>query len=92
MLTLHQNYRTDNAAVVRSRHLVLQTICTVSNYEYIWIWKFDMAGAVHFETRATGILSTTYIDKGKTSAYGAIVAPGVLAANRAHSALRLTGS
>lgn len=84
ILWKHTNYRTDNAAVVRSRHLVLQTICTVSNYEYIWIWKFDQAGAVHFETRATGCLSTCYIDKNKTSPYGNVVAPGVLAPNHQH--------
>lgn len=84
ILWKHTHYRTDTAAVTRSRHLVLQTICTVSNYEYIWIWKFDLAGGIHFETRATGILSTSYIDAGKQSDWGAVVNPGVLAPNHQH--------
>ena len=31
----HTNYRTGRAAVVRQRELVLQSIITVANYEYI---------------------------------------------------------
>jgi primary-amine oxidase len=33
----HTNYRTNVAAVVRARVLVLQTIITVANYEYIFV-------------------------------------------------------
>ena len=84
ILSKHTNYRTNVASVIRSRQLVFQIICTVSNYEYIWLWKFDQAGAIHHEMRATGILSTQYIDKGKVSPYGNIVSPGVLAANHQH--------
>lgn len=35
----HTNYRTERAAVVRSRELVLQSILTVSNYEYILMFS-----------------------------------------------------
>ena len=84
ILYKHTNYRTKNAAVVRSRQLHLQIICTISNYEYIWIWKFDQVGGLHHEMRATGILSTQYIDKDKTSPYGNLVGPGVLAVNHQH--------
>ncbi|PWN91042.1 copper amine oxidase [Acaromyces ingoldii] len=58
----HTNHRTGKASVVRKRQLQLQTIITVANYEYIFYWTFDQAGEVEFETRATGILSTTPID------------------------------
>ena len=41
-------------------------------------------GNVELETRATGILSTSLIDPGKTSEWGKVVSPGVLAANHQH--------
>ncbi|PWN38601.1 uncharacterized protein FA14DRAFT_167186 [Meira miltonrushii] len=80
----HTNYRTENSFITRDRQLVLQTIITVANYEYIFIWYFDQAGAIHFETRATGVLSVAAIDQGKVSPYGNVVAPGVLATNHQH--------
>lgn len=47
-------------------------------------WRFDQAGALHLELRATGILSTQHIDANKVSPYGTVVSPGVLAANHQH--------
>lgn len=41
-------------------------------------------GNMELETRATGILSTQLIDPGKTSKWGNVVSPGVLAANHQH--------
>jgi len=41
-------------------------------------------GTIEFETRATGILATSLIDAGKTSFWGNVVSPGVLAANHQH--------
>lgn len=80
----HTNYRTNRPAVVRSRILVIQTIITVANYEYIFAWKFDQSAGVHLETRATGILSTAAIMPGETSPYGNVVSPGVLGTNHQH--------
>lgn len=80
----HTNYRTDRAVLTRNRMLVVQQILTVANYEYIFAWQFDQAGAIHFETRATGILSTCMIDPGKVSEWGNVVSPGVLAQYHQH--------
>lgn len=80
----HTNMRTGNPSVVRSRNLVLQSIITVGNYEYIFAWVFQQNGNLELETRATGILSTHLIDQGKTSDWGCVVAPGVLAPNHQH--------
>ncbi len=80
----HTNYRTNNPYVVRRRTLVLQTIITVDNYEYIFLWHFDQTGAISFEVRATGVLSVSPIDAGKTSPYGNIVSRGVLGTNHQH--------
>ncbi|OCF40041.1 hypothetical protein I317_06179 [Kwoniella heveanensis CBS 569] len=80
----HTNFRTGKPAVTRSRILIIQTIITVANYEYVFAWKFDQAAGVHLETRATGILSTCAILPGETSPFGNVVSPGVLATNHQH--------
>ncbi|KAF2759945.1 hypothetical protein EJ05DRAFT_437265 [Pseudovirgaria hyperparasitica] len=80
----HTNYRTNRAAVARSRELVLQSIITVSNYEYILAFIFNQAGQMDYEVRATGILSTQPIDEGVTVPFGTVVHPGVLAVHHQH--------
>ncbi|ANB13134.1 putative peroxisomal copper amine oxidase [Sugiyamaella lignohabitans] len=84
ILWKHTNYRTEAAAVVRRRILVLQTILTVGNYEYIFAWHLDQAANIQLEIRATGIVSTQAIDHGKRSRYGTVVGPGVLATSHQH--------
>lgn len=83
----HTNYRTGRAAVVRSRELVVQSIITVSNYEYILMFVFNQAGEVTYEVRATGILSTQPIDYELDLVgvpFGTVVHPGVLAVHHQH--------
>ena len=70
--------------VTRSRELVLQSICTVSNYEYILAFIFGQSGEFHYEVRATGILSTSPIEQGLSVPWGTVVHPGVLAAHHQH--------
>lgn len=84
ILWKHTNPRTGNAVVTRSRVLVLQTIITVSNYEYIFLFYFGQDASIHYEVRATGILSTAPIDIGDKVPYGTTVAPGVLAPYHQH--------
>ena len=83
----HTNYRTGRAAVARNRELVLQSIITVSNYEYILAFMFNQAGEVTYEVRATGILSTSPIDHELDKVgvpFGTVVHPGVLAVHHQH--------
>lgn len=86
----HTNYRTGRAAVTRNRELVLQTIITVSNYEYILAYIFNQVGELTYEVRATGILSTQPIDhelcgeNGEGVPWGTVVHPGVLATHHQH--------
>ncbi|KIW99532.1 uncharacterized protein Z518_11271 [Rhinocladiella mackenziei CBS 650.93] len=80
----HTNFRTNRAVVTRSRELVVQFIITLANYEYIFAYKFDQAGGITVETRATGIVSVVNIDPGKVSPYGNVVSPGALAQNHQH--------
>jgi primary-amine oxidase len=84
ILWKHTNFRTNRAVVTRMRELVIQCIVTLANYEYILAFKLDQAGGITVETRATGIMSVVAIDEGKTSKYGAVVAPGILAQNHQH--------
>jgi primary-amine oxidase len=84
ILWKHTNFRTNRAVVTRNRELVVQFIVTLANYEYIFAYKLDLAGGITVETRATGIMSVVAIDEGKTSPYGAVVAPGILAQNHQH--------
>jgi len=80
----HSNYRTNRAAVARSRELVLQSILTVANYEYILAFIFNQAGEMHYEVRASGILSTQPIDEDLTVPWGTVVHPGVVAPHHQH--------
>lgn len=84
ILWKHTNFRTRNAVVARSRILVLQTIITVSNYEYIFAFHFGQDASINYEVRATGILSTCPTEVGANVPYGTVVAPGVLAPYHQH--------
>ena len=80
----HTNWRTGRAVVTRRRELVIQFIITLANYEYVFAYKFDQAGGIVVEARATGIVSVVNIDKGKTADWGNVVSPGALAQNHQH--------
>lgn len=84
ILLKHTNFRTGVGRVIRRRTLILQTILTVANYEYIFNWRFDQIGCVELEIKATGVISTQYIDPGKKSKWGTVVAPSVMAAGHQH--------
>lgn len=84
ILWKHTNHRTGNAAVARSRVLILQTIITVGNYEYIFAFQFHQDASINYEVRVTGILSTHPIELGDSVPYGTVVVPGVLAPYHQH--------
>jgi primary-amine oxidase len=84
ILWKHTNFRTGNAVVTRARVLVLQTIITVSNYEYIFAFHLGQDASLHYEVRATGIVSTAPIEVGDQVPYGTVVAPGVMAPYHQH--------
>ncbi|KAJ5832084.1 hypothetical protein N7474_000395 [Penicillium riverlandense] len=84
ILWKHTNFHTNNAVVTRSRVLVLQTIITVGNYEYIFAFQFTQDASINYEVRATGILSTAPINLDESVPYGTLVAPGVMAPYHQH--------
>ncbi|KAG9238006.1 putative copper amine oxidase [Amylocarpus encephaloides] len=80
----HTNTRTNDVSITRSRVLMLQTIITVGNYEYIFMWHLDQAAGLHYKIQATGILSTAPIDPGVTVPFGTNVNEGVMAPFHQH--------
>ncbi|KAL3444541.1 copper amine oxidase [Aspergillus insuetus] len=80
----HTNTLNGLVSIVRARVLVLQTIITVGNYEYIFAWHFDQAAGLHYQIQATGILSTVPIDHGVQVPWGTNVNEGVMAPNHQH--------
>jgi primary-amine oxidase len=80
----HTNSRTGAVSIVRSRVLVLQTIITVGNYEYVFMWHLDQAAGLHYKIQATGILSTAPIDSGVNVPWGTNVNEGVMAPFHQH--------
>lgn len=80
----HTNVRSGISSVIRNRQLVVQCTATVANYEYIFAFVLDQAANIHFEVRATGIVSTMPISQGVKVPWGTTVAPGVLAVNHQH--------
>lgn len=80
----HTNFRTGTSSVVRNRQLVVQCTATVANYEYIFAFILDQAANIHFELRATGIVSTMPIQPNVKVPWGTVVGPGVLAVNHQH--------
>jgi primary-amine oxidase len=75
----HTNSRTGAVSIVRSRVLVLQSIITVGNYEYIFMWHFDQAAGLHYKIQATAILSTAPIVAGTAVPWGTNANEGVMA-------------
>lgn len=84
ILWKHEDWRTGQVEVRRSRRLVLSSISTVGNYEYGFYWNFYQDGAIDCEIKLTGILHTTAIAPGETSNYASLIAPQLLAPYHQH--------
>ncbi len=84
ILWKHTDRRLNQPEVRRSRRLVVSSIATVENYEYGFFWYLYQDGTIQFEVKLTGILSLGALPPGKTSPYGALVAPQVYAPNHQH--------
>ncbi|CUM68462.1 uncharacterized protein PRCAT00006187001 [Priceomyces carsonii] len=81
----HTNYRAPQvSSIVRKRELVIQTIATVSNYEYILMYYFDQAANIRLEVRATGILSTVPSKKDALLPFATRLGTAIQAHNHQH--------
>lgn len=84
ILWKHVDFRTNQAEVRRSRRLVVSFIATIGNYEYGYYWYFYQDGAIEFEVKLTGILSTAALPPGETTKYGTLLAPQLYAPIHQH--------
>ncbi|SCZ97604.1 BZ3500_MvSof-1268-A1-R1_Chr4-3g07289 [Microbotryum saponariae] len=86
LLWKHTDFRPGGRAhSVRSRKLIIQMICTVANYEYLFAWGFKQDGTMELEIKLTGILNTYLLAQGEhAEAFGTQVAPRIVAHHHQH--------
>lgn len=83
----HTDYRAGGKAYsARNRKLVIQMLCTIANYEYVFNYNFYTDGAIECEVRLTGILNLSLKREGEAEVnpYGVEVAPSVTAQLHQH--------
>jgi primary-amine oxidase len=76
----------------RAQMLVVRSIATVGNYDYVFDWNFDSTGGIKVRVGATGICSSKPVDSktalddatGKDGAYGRFVDSNLVAVNHDH--------
>lgn len=71
------NWLTNDVTVKRSRRLVISSVSTIGNYVYGFFWYFYQDGTIGVEVKATGIPFASALPVGQSSAYGALMAPGI---------------
>jgi primary-amine oxidase len=87
LLWKHVEYRNGHNEARRARELVISSIATVVNYEYLFYWRFRLDGSIDFEIRLSGELSTNLPSAGEDPSnpgHGVLVAPGVNAQVHQH--------
>ncbi|MEM8645860.1 MAG: primary-amine oxidase [Pseudomonadota bacterium] len=72
-----QNARAGTSRVVRSRRLVISSLCTIGNYIYGFYYYFYQDGTIGVEVKATGIPFPSAIAPGEASPYGGVVGDGI---------------
>ena len=85
LLWKHTDSKTGKMRAVRSRRLVISSICTIGNYVYGFFWYFYQDGTIGVEVKATGIPFPSAIAPGEKSQFGAVVAPGIEAHMHQHT-------
>ncbi|MBJ7599061.1 primary-amine oxidase [Candidatus Nephthysia bennettiae] len=84
LLWKHTDFRTGKAEVRRSRRLVVSMITTIGNYEYGLFWYFTQDGAIQYEVKLTGVISTGALPLGERPRHGTLVAPGLYGPHHQH--------
>lgn len=87
VLWKHVEYRNGHNESRRARELVVSSIATVVNYEYLFYWRFKLDGTIDCDIKLSGELSTNLVseDEDPTNpTHGVLVAPGVNAQVHQH--------
>ncbi len=73
------------ATTRRMRRLVVSFQATISNYDYLFYWRFHEDGSIECEVRATGIMITSPVPlDGLDVTHGTVVAAGTYAPFHQH--------
>src|SRR5262249_17773732 len=84
LLWKHTDWRIEQSEARRSRRLSVSFVATVGNYEYAFYWHLYQDGTIQCEVKLTGVINTTTLRPGQTSAFGVEVAPGLNAPFHQH--------
>ncbi|THG96534.1 hypothetical protein EW026_g5317 [Hermanssonia centrifuga] len=87
LLWKHTDFRVGGRSqAVRSRRLVVQMICTLANYEYMFNYSFYQDGNINLDIGLSGILQVYAEDKNTpaSSPFATTLAPGVSAQYHQH--------
>lgn len=89
LLWKHVEFRNGHNESRRGRELIISSIATVVNYEYLFYWRLKQDGTIDFEIKLSGELSTNLLSQdeeanGDTPTHGTIVAPGINAQVHQH--------
>lgn len=71
----------------RARQLVVASMATVDNYDYVFEWAFGLDGTIEVEVRLTGVMNLRPArpqEPDGAGHYGHLVAPGIFAPNHQH--------
>ena len=88
LLWKHVEYRNGHNEARRGRELIISSIATVVNYEYLFYWHLRQDGCIDFKIKLSGELSTNQLsadeEKEGSPSHGVMVAPGVNAQIHQH--------
>jgi primary-amine oxidase len=85
VLWKHVDYRNGHNESRRSRELIVSSIATVVNYEYLFYWHLRQDGCIDFKIKLSGELSTNLLSEGEEApSHGVMVAPNVNAQIHQH--------
>jgi len=63
---LYKHSYDGKSSVARSRVLVIQTIATITNYEYSFSWRFHQDASISLQVGLSGLLNTNLVLQGRS--------------------------
>jgi primary-amine oxidase len=87
ILWKHVEYRNGHNESRRARELVISSISTVVNYEYLFYWRLKQDGSIEFNIKLSGELSTNLLSAAEEPSrphHGVMVTPNVNAQIHQH--------
>lgn len=80
----HYNYSGDVTETRGSRELVVRSIATLGNYDYLLDWVFRQDGSIRIAVGSTGVPAVKGVPSGSPGAYGRTVDEGLVAIHHDH--------